>query len=311
MDTSYIDESTDMIFVHVDVDNLWNYEKEYGISFGKDEAYIFEDALPRALEFFAKHNIRATFFIVGRDLELESARKFCRDALAFGHAIANHTYSHDALFCEMSYEEKASEIQRCHRAIKDATGYVPVGFRAPGYFFDDNTAKALLSLDYKYDSSVLPGLGVLIMKAYNFVKGDGRSKGKRFGRARYLFASRRPKPPVFNGVNLGLLNLPISVAPMLRLPSHSTFIYTLGGRYFSLLKRLYKMSPREHVYLFHAIDFADLDNASKSLGVVPSLRLSLGERMSINNEICSMLNECSEGPINTTESRFFNSVMCD
>jgi peptidoglycan-N-acetylglucosamine deacetylase len=292
-----------MIQVHVDVDNLWNYENEYGISFGKDKEFLFENALPRALELFTSHDIRATFFIVGSDLDLESARNFCKDVVKAGHAIANHTYSHHPNFSRMSPADKMIEIKKCHDAIVGTTGVRPVGFRSPGYYLDEDIIKILNDLEYRYDGSVLPGFSSAIMHAYSNLKGGDGSKGKAFGRRRYIFSSRKPRMIKVKDSSSNFLSLPISVAPFIRLPSHSTFVYHLGYCYFSLLRRLYKMSPKDHIYLFHAIDFIDLGDCANDTAAVPPLRLNVKERMSLNDEICRMLKDLNGDSISTTEDQ--------
>ena len=99
-----------MIAIHVDIDNLWIYEQEYRTALHTTPHYIFDHALMRALDLFALHNIRATFFIVGKDLALTSARNFCRETLSRGHRIANHTEGHPIDFATATYEEKRREI---------------------------------------------------------------------------------------------------------------------------------------------------------------------------------------------------------
>ena len=56
---------------------------------------ILRRCLPRFAELFARHGVRATFFVVARDLEedAEGARLLATLARD-GHELASHTYSH-------------------------------------------------------------------------------------------------------------------------------------------------------------------------------------------------------------------------
>lgn len=48
----------------------------------------------QVLSVLRKHDIRATFFVVGAQLESPQARELMHQAFAEGHWIGNHTYSH-------------------------------------------------------------------------------------------------------------------------------------------------------------------------------------------------------------------------
>lgn len=80
------------------------------------------------LDLLAKHNLHATFFLIGRyvrqrpDIVQEIARR--------GHVIGNHTFTHPLLI----FQSRASvrqEISQCHNAIKDAIGEHSNLFRPP------------------------------------------------------------------------------------------------------------------------------------------------------------------------------------
>lgn len=289
-----------MVHIHVDVDNLWTYEQEYGMSFGQPPDFLFSHALPRVLDFLAEHDARVTFFMVGRDLELPAAQQFCRDALHRGHALANHTYTHPTALASMSPEEKREEITRCHRAIRSVTGQSPVGFRAPGYYIDRDIIDTLIDLGYRYDSSVLPGPATQLMRWYSRFRGT--AAGKTFGRPRDLIASRHPhrfKHTKGDGV---LCEFPISVTPFLRTPSHTTFLYQFGWFYLATVKALYRFSPKYHTYLLHAIDFVDMPHADQFRQIIP-FRWSLSDRLALVEDLLSFLTRLHGRPITTTESQ--------
>jgi peptidoglycan/xylan/chitin deacetylase (PgdA/CDA1 family) len=286
-----------MINIHVDIDNLWVYKEEYKISFNKDPDYIFKYSLPHMLKIFKKYNIKATLFFVGKDLFMKSAQTFINLAIRYGHKIGNHTYSHPINFGGLSYQKKMEEIKKCHVRILKTTGYEPIGFRSPGYYFDNEVRDILMELNYVYDSSILPGCATFLIGLYAKLK-RLPSKDKTFGRMRYIVAQRKLKIISPRKTKKILYELPISVMPILRLPTHSSFVYLLGENYLKLIKKIYRLFPKNHVYLFHAIDFIDIEDKSSPL---PTLRLSFSKRMRLIENILLFLKEISD-EINTTES---------
>src|SRR5437879_258852 len=117
-----------MIQIHVDVDNLWMYEQEFGIPIHSNREYIYSQSLPLFLELLKKTRSKATFMIIGQDLSLRACQGFCRKAIASGHEIANHSWSHPVSFGTMSYEQKKQEILKTHQQIAKVCGKTPVGF---------------------------------------------------------------------------------------------------------------------------------------------------------------------------------------
>ena len=196
-------------------------------SFLKRPLFYFCCLATEHARYFCPPRHSATFFIVGKDLEMESARKFCNLAIKAGHALGNHTYTHRTDFGTLTFEEKQYEIKNCHNAILNATGQKPIGFRAPGYYLDQDIINILYDLGYKYDSSVLPGYANFFMRFYMHRVGQ-LSKEKAFGRNRYLFVSRKPCMVHGTEKNSSLYEFPISVLPLLRSPTHSTFLFLLG-----------------------------------------------------------------------------------
>ncbi len=241
--------------VHVDCDNLWIYETEFGLPPSKDQDLIYRQALPALMEIFARWQIRATFFVVGSELARESCIKFCRAALAAGHRIANHSFSHAVNFAKLDAAQKRQEIGAADQAIIEATGQKPLGFRAPGYHVDAGIIGALRAAGYRYDSSSLPGPAGMLMKAYMTLLGRGGNE-KSFGPWTAIFARQQPYAIGNNGAH-PLWEFPIATFPLLRLPIHSTFIYRFGHGYLSSALRFLKRVPGHHVYLLHAIDGLD------------------------------------------------------
>ena len=85
----------------------------------------------RLLEILSSHNVKATFFTVGKNLE--KFPEFGKMIVESGHTIANHSYSHEfsQYFKQLSFEK---EITKTQKIIKDLTGKTPALFRPPWLF---------------------------------------------------------------------------------------------------------------------------------------------------------------------------------
>ncbi|HVZ61086.1 MAG TPA: polysaccharide deacetylase family protein [Terriglobales bacterium] len=83
---------------------------------------------PQLLDILAKHNVRATFFMIGANV----ARRpdIARAVAAAGHAIGNHTQNHPLLIFK-SRTAFRSEVEQCHSALRDAIGDSARLFRPP------------------------------------------------------------------------------------------------------------------------------------------------------------------------------------
>jgi len=108
--------------------------KQIGLTFddGPNDPHTF-----RLLEVLSKHNVHATFFLIGRyvrqrpDIAAEIAKR--------GHVIGNHSFTHPLLTLEPASRIR-DEILQCGEAINDAAGEhsnlfrAPWGGRRPGVF---------------------------------------------------------------------------------------------------------------------------------------------------------------------------------
>lgn len=82
----------------------------------------------RLLEILARHDVKATFFLIGRYV---AARPSLARAIADGgHLLGNHTYTHPNLLF-LSRAQLRKELSDCSKAIADAVGFEPRFFRPP------------------------------------------------------------------------------------------------------------------------------------------------------------------------------------
>jgi peptidoglycan-N-acetylglucosamine deacetylase len=91
---------------------------------------------PRLLDQLAEYQARATFFVIGRQLEKASA--LGERMLKEGHELGNHSWQHSRLQNFYSTAGHAREIDRCSQLIRSMTGSEheplyrpPVGLKSP------------------------------------------------------------------------------------------------------------------------------------------------------------------------------------
>jgi peptidoglycan-N-acetylglucosamine deacetylase len=82
----------------------------------------------RLLEGLAKHNVRATFFLIGR--YVQQRPDIVREVVKTGHVIGNHTFTHPLLTFKTAVEVR-KELSDCRSAIQDAVGEHSNLFRPP------------------------------------------------------------------------------------------------------------------------------------------------------------------------------------
>lgn len=89
----------------------------------------------RLLEVLARHDVRSTFFLMGRYVKRRP--DIVRELSRAGHVIGNHTFSHPNLIFA-SARQTRTELERCQQTLNDAVGEhsrlfrPPFGGRRPG-----------------------------------------------------------------------------------------------------------------------------------------------------------------------------------
>lgn len=222
--------------VSVDLDSLECYFRIHALE-GPPAAdvrfAILRRCLPRFRDLFARHNLRATFFVVGRDLDEDAEGQALLASLARdGHELANHSYSHPYDLVRLGPVAIASEIDRAHDAIATCAGTAPLGFRAPGYEVSSDVIDILRARGYRYDSSAFPSAPYYGAKAaiMGLMQVAGRKSGSFLGSPRVLMAPRRPYHPSagapYRRGELDIVELPMAVTRWLRLPVIGTGLIT-------------------------------------------------------------------------------------
>lgn len=156
-----IDVNEDVVYTSTNVDKLipiYSVDTEDAkIALTINCAWNAND-IDLILETLSKHNVKATFFMVGDWVEkYKEAVKKISDA---GHEIANHSDTHPHVN-NLSSAENMQQIQKCSDKIKEITGKGTTLYRAPYGEYNNTVIEAATnsnhiaiqwsidSLDYK------------------------------------------------------------------------------------------------------------------------------------------------------------------
>ena len=257
--------------VSVDLDGLGCYAAIHGLSLRLDERAqraVPEIAVQRFCELFEALGVRATFFVIGRDAGIAPAR--LRAAASAGHEIGSHSFAHDYALSRRTREEIAQDLALAERAIEDACGSRPRGFRAPGYTLSPELLDAVRERAYAYDSSLLPSPPYYAAKAAALAVYalHGRRSQSILGGLRQLFAPRGPHR------RRGVRELPVATLPGLRAPVIGTTVLPFPW----LARRAFAGG---HLNLeLHGIDALDATDVPQEIAAAqPGLRMRAAEKL--------------------------------
>ena len=147
--------------------NALSVDVEDWFQVGAFEKVIARDAwetLPRRVELntdrvlalFEEAGVKGTFFTLGWVAARHPA--LIRRIAEAGHEIASHGWDHRRVFT-MDEQAFRADLETAHKAIEDASGHSPRGYRAPSFSIDARTPWAhevLAEQGYAYSSSVAP-----------------------------------------------------------------------------------------------------------------------------------------------------------
>lgn len=83
---------------------------------------------PRLLDMLRERNIKATFYVIGRNVDLYP--NVLRRTVSEGHEIGNHTYNHPIL-SKLGDSTVREELTKCRDAVARAAGVKPRTLRPP------------------------------------------------------------------------------------------------------------------------------------------------------------------------------------
>jgi len=213
--------------------------------------------------FLEPFGVKATLFMVGYDFNQMPNHGAIRAVAAAGHEIANHTATHAQGFRMLSPAQKEAEISGMEDACHALIGRRPVGFRSPGWNVSDDAIEILERRGYLYDSSVHPLSLMPVFKFLHWWNTSSRTGGDRttLGQMNYMLAPLKPYRTSADSFARrgagGVVELPLTVVPIVRAPFWATFLLATGFDVFKRSYQLLKSLSYPIQYTFHLSDFVD------------------------------------------------------
>jgi hypothetical protein len=284
----------------LDLDNEWSYLKTHGDASWEALPSYLDVAVPRALEMLHGLGLTITFFIVGQDAALERNHEAIASLSRAGHEIGNHSFHHEPWMHKYSEAQVRDELSRTEDALSALTGSVPIGFRGPGYSLSPTVLKVLVETGYLYDASTLPTVVGPLARAFYFrsAKLDEQQREERgdlFGSATEAL---RPLGPYRWDVGTeGLIEIPVTTMPGLRVPFHVSYLLYLAGRSPELARSYFRtalfMCRSAHVapsILLHPLDVLGGDDVA-SLSFFPGMAMSGKVKRELVSGFLALLSE--------------------
>jgi hypothetical protein len=273
--------------VQIDVDGLWVIFQHFGIDYKQNNDILYESALPRFLDLYETYNIKATLFVVGKDLLSNRKVDLLKRAIQKGHEIANHSMNHTEGFSYLSFQEKQREIIDAELIIQDKLGVLPKGFRTPSNDVDNDVLRILEERNYLYDSSLLPTFYGPFFKKFKLSSLKIRRKDHYLGKPIYGFAPFSSYHPSTEAVwkkgKMKITEVPITTMPFLRMPFHMSFNFAayhfgLGNALFNLGYSFFNLTSLPLNFVFHTNELSDpifLETIKRQFGLDFPLKTKL------------------------------------
>lgn len=273
--------------ISLDLDNLWSYLKTQGAPGWESFPGYLDKAVPRILEVLERCSQRITFFIVGQDAAMESNRAVLRQIADAGHEIANHSFMHEPWLHLYTRDQLHKEIGGAEDTLTAVTGKKPRGFRGPGFSTSPLVREVLAERGYAYDASIFPSALGPVARLFFFLnsKLSAEEKEQRqglYGKFSDAFGSLQP----FTWPN-GLIELPVTTMPLLRLPIHTTYLMFLAQKseflakfYWNTAMTLCRLRGVAPSLLLHPTDFLDVQDVPQ-MSFFPGMSLASDKKIAL------------------------------
>jgi hypothetical protein len=251
-----------------------------------------------------EYGIKATLFMVGNDFKNQKNQAAIKEMDACGHEIANHSMTHPQGFRLLSIRQKEREIAEMEYICAQVIGKRPLGFRSPGWNISDDTLPILKRRGYVYDSSVNPTLLMPLLKLLHWytMRGTNMENRTTLGHLHYMFAPARPYRTGCSRMGArgsgGIVEIPLTVSPILRLPFWATSFLAFGSTFFKVSYRFLKSFGCPIQLQFHLSDFVDYHNPelidqvprqSDGVYIPKALHVNLSNKIQLYREILDVI----------------------
>ena len=278
----------------VDLDNLWCYQRSFGLEGWRQYPSFLEVALPRLLDLLDRLELRLTLFVIARDAERAGVRVLLAEAVARGHEVANHSYDHETELHLWPRARVREELVRAGEAIEAACGQRPRGFRGPAYGTSADLLGVLAELGYAYDASSYPNTLGMLARHYHrrqMARLGGKAALSEGMYGNFADAMKPLAPYLWSLPEGTLVEVPVTTLPLLRLPFHGTYLNQLASHapglaraYFGSALWLCRRREVPPSFLLHAADLLGHDDCP-SLDYLPGMRCSGDEKRAFMAEV--------------------------
>jgi hypothetical protein len=267
--------------ISVDVDPVDLHLLGYGFRHLDPDYLVYDAALPRLVESFARHGVTATLFVVGRDAAARP--EALRSASAANHEIASHSLTHPLGLASLDEGALTIEFEGSRQVLERAVDRPVVGFRAPNFDMNLRTLRSLASHGYRYDASAYPTPVLIAARLVLAMKSGNPLDVLKL--TPWPFTWRRGVHEVrFGGTgDLRLTQFPVSVTPGIRFPVYHTLRYGMSDARFESLLDGFVSRGEGLSYVMHAVDalgFAE-DHVDSRLAKHPGIRVSLERKLDL------------------------------
>ena len=283
--------------VSVDLDEIPHYHAIHGLPAPAEASanLVYDAAIDRLRGLADAGRFPLTLFTIGSDLRREASRDRLRAAAAEGHEIANHSLDHRYDLARLGRDAIRQQIEDGAKAIEEACGTRPAGFRAPGYTITDEVFSVLEELEVRYDASVFPCPAYWAAKAtaLGLIALRGRKSRSVLDTPNVLRAPTQPyrvgKPYWRNGS--GILEIPVQVTRGPRLPFIGTSVTLAGPTHARWLAKACIGEPLVNLEL-HGIDVLDASDGLEALRPhQPDVRIAAARKTEAILAACEVLRE--------------------
>lgn len=139
---------------------------------GPDSTYT-----PLVLEVLKKHNVKATFFVVG--VQIAKHEEILKQIIEEGHTLGNHTWEH-AKLTESTPEQIHEQIERVDKALQTSVGITTRLFRPPYGAADERVSQLVAQSGYhmiKWNSDTRDWAGTPPKEMLELVKEQAKPGG--------------------------------------------------------------------------------------------------------------------------------------
>jgi peptidoglycan/xylan/chitin deacetylase (PgdA/CDA1 family) len=264
--------------VSVDLDPIDMHLIGYGHQGLPPDPLVYTTAVPRLLERFADHGVRATFFIVGRDAEVQASA--IAAIASAGHEVASHSLSHPMALASLDPDAMRYELTESRRRLEPSTGTPVVGYRSPNFDMTQRAFEVLASAGYAYDASAYPSPLLIPARLLLALKSTHLMDVLRL--RMWPFTWRR-EPHDRTGPGWSIREFPLAVTPVLRWPIYHTLRYGTSDAGFARTLDGFARREESLSYVLHAVDVLGFeeDRIDRRLSRHPGMETSRERKLAL------------------------------